>query len=62
MYVDNSQPSDASMILVMGVTGSGKSHFINQLAGKNVVEESAKLYSCRTLGTSCETELIIPRY
>jgi type II secretory ATPase GspE/PulE/Tfp pilus assembly ATPase PilB-like protein len=27
------------MILVMGVTGSGKSHFVNTVAGKSVVEE-----------------------
>ncbi|KAH7081490.1 P-loop containing nucleoside triphosphate hydrolase protein [Paraphoma chrysanthemicola] len=35
-----------SMIVVMGVTGAGKSHFINQLAGKKVVQEGAELDSC----------------
>lgn len=32
------QDTDCSMILVMGVTGSGKSYFINQLAKGAVVE------------------------
>ncbi|CAG8974728.1 hypothetical protein HYALB_00000338 [Hymenoscyphus albidus] len=44
----NSKPSDANMILVMGVTGSGKSFLINQLAGKKVVVESAELESSRS--------------
>ncbi|KAH0368177.1 hypothetical protein KCU65_g4235, partial [Aureobasidium melanogenum] len=35
-----------SMIVVMGVTGSGKSHFINQIAGREVVQEGASLHSC----------------
>lgn len=35
-----------NMILVMGVTGAGKSFFINQLAGREVVKEGAILNSC----------------
>lgn len=35
-----------SMILVMGVTGSGKSFFINKLAGSDVVETGERLKSC----------------
>lgn len=38
-----------SMIVVMGVTGSGKSHFINQMAGREVVQEGASLHSCKYL-------------
>jgi septin family protein len=38
-----------SMIMVMGVSGAGKSHFINQLTGKEVVEESAGLESCKQI-------------
>ncbi|KAF2034235.1 P-loop containing nucleoside triphosphate hydrolase protein, partial [Setomelanomma holmii] len=34
------------MIVVMGVTGAGKSYFINQLAGKEVVQEGSSLDSC----------------
>lgn len=34
------------MIVVMGVTGAGKSYFINQLAGKEVVKEGFSLDSC----------------
>jgi predicted GTPase len=47
MMADTSKPSDANMILVMGVTGSGKSYLINQLAGRKVVVESDKLDSCK---------------
>ena len=36
-----------SMILVMGVTGSGKSYFINKLANANVVTVGNDLQSCR---------------
>ncbi|KAL8821399.1 MAG: hypothetical protein Q9223_000548 [Gallowayella weberi] len=35
-----------SMIIVMGATGAGKSYFINQLAGREVVQEGATLDSC----------------
>lgn len=42
------------MIVVMGVTGSGKSHFINQLAGRNVVQEGEDLNSCK-FSVSSET-------
>lgn len=42
----NGQQDAASMIVVMGVTGAGKSYFVNQLAGKSVVEEGADLDSC----------------
>lgn len=37
-----------SMILVMGVTGSGKSYFINKLAGGNVVKSGDDLHSCKS--------------
>ena len=37
-----------SMILVMGVTGSGKSYFINQLAGGDVVNTGGDLKSCKS--------------
>ena len=36
-----------SMILVMGVTGSGKSYFINKLAGGDIVEIGGDLKSCK---------------
>jgi ABC-type uncharacterized transport system ATPase component len=36
-----------SMVVVMGVTGAGKSYFINQLAGKQVVQEGSYLDSCK---------------
>ena len=35
-----------SMILVMGVTGSGKSYFINKLAGMDIVKTGGELNSC----------------
>jgi predicted GTPase len=38
---------NASMILVMGVTGSGKSFLINKLAGKEVVAVGGSLNSCK---------------
>ena len=41
-----SQADLPSMILVMGVTGSGKSYLINKLANRNAVEESDQLESC----------------
>jgi len=47
MTADTSKPGDANMILIMGVTGSGKSYLINQLAGRQVVEESDQLDSCK---------------
>ena len=34
------------MILVMGVTGAGKSYLINKLANHQAVKESASLESC----------------
>jgi len=42
----NTDTTVPAMIVVMGVTGSGKSYFINQLAGRNVVEEGAGMRSC----------------
>ncbi|KAG9206732.1 gTPase, IMAP member 8 [Epicoccum nigrum] len=42
----DAQDEAPSMIVVMGVTGAGKSYFINQLAGKEVVQEGADLDSC----------------
>jgi len=40
------QQDAESMIVVMGVTGAGKSYFVNQLAGKSLVKEGADLDSC----------------
>jgi len=37
------------MIVVMGVTGAGKSYFINQLAGREVAEEGSDLDSCKPI-------------
>jgi ABC-type uncharacterized transport system ATPase component len=42
----NGQQDAASMIVVMGVTGAGKSYFVNQLAGRKVVEEGSNLDCC----------------
>lgn len=39
------RPDELGMILVMGVTGSGKSHFINKLVEGSVTEDGS-LYSC----------------
>ena len=41
--------SPAPMILVIGQTGAGKSHFCNKVLGENVdmVGESAHLASCK---------------
>lgn len=36
-----------SMVVVMGVTGAGKSYLINKLAGKQVAKEGATLDPCR---------------
>ena len=35
------------MILVMGVTGFGKSYFINKLAGRDIVKTGGELNSCK---------------
>jgi len=40
------EAKDISMLVVMGVTGAGKSHFINQLAGVNITEEGQTLKAC----------------
>lgn len=50
----NGKQDAASMIVVMGVTGAGKSYFVNQLAGRKVVEEGANLDSCEWLQTQRE--------
>ena len=38
-----------SMVLVMGVTGAGKSYFINTLADEEVVKTGPDLKSCTIL-------------
>lgn len=43
------QKEAPSMIVVMGVTGAGKSYFINQLAGNKVVKEGPDLESCKPI-------------
>ena len=41
----SSAPKTVGMIFVMGVTGAGKSHFINQLSERPMVSESDGLNS-----------------
>ncbi len=38
-----------SMVLVMGITGAGKSYFINKLADGEVARTGADLRSCTAL-------------
>lgn len=47
------QPAEdvLSMILVMGITGAGKSYFINKLADGEVAQTGADLRSCTDLLT-----------
>jgi predicted GTPase len=44
------QTRDHDMVLVMGLSGAGKSYFINRLTGMavDVVEEGKKLKSCKS--------------
>ena len=58
----DAQDEAPSMIVVMGVTGAGKSHFINQLAGKEVVQEGADLDSCELLHSGNELYADYGRY
>ncbi|PKS11746.1 hypothetical protein jhhlp_001735 [Lomentospora prolificans] len=48
MEWNKKQDRKLSMVVVMGVTGAGKSYFINRLAGqgKDVTKEGDSLYSC----------------
>ena len=43
-----------SMILVMGVTGAGKSYFINKLADENVAKTGGDLKSCKSIPSQCD--------
>jgi putative ribosome biogenesis GTPase RsgA len=43
----------------MGVTGAGKSYFINRLTGKNAVEEGESLDSCLLKGPTLRQALLI---
>lgn len=40
---------DLNMILVMGVTGAGKSYFINKVAGTNATETGDRLSACECM-------------
>lgn len=51
MSTAHNEADGLSMIVVMGVTGAGKSHFINQLAGSEIVKEGKDLQSCQYLQT-----------
>ena len=59
MPLQAQEDAELSMVLVMGVTGSGKSFLINKLVGKDVVRESANMDSCMSidLPSICRTIL-----
>jgi predicted GTPase len=44
--LDLAKAKELPMVLVMGMTGAGKSHFINKLANRYVVEEGDDYDSC----------------
>lgn len=48
------EKTSAPMILLLGQTGAGKSHFINKVFGEDVheVTESARLASCKSASSS----------
>ena len=46
------------MVVIMGVTGAGKSHFINKLAGKKITAEGDSLHACAFLTLSLLKELL----
>lgn len=46
---ERSQEEKICMVVIMGVTGAGKSYFINKLAGRVVTEEGDSLHSCAFL-------------
>ena len=48
--------NELPMVLVMGMTGAGKSHFINKLANRHVVEEGDDYDSCTS--QDCALKLI----
>lgn len=56
----NNSTTMPSMIVVMGVTGAGKSHFINQLAGREVVKEGSSLDSCRSYSVAMLSPTKLP--
>ena len=45
------QPAEdvLNMVLIMGITGAGKSYFINKLADGEVARTGADLTSCKAL-------------
>jgi len=42
-----SETVDQNLVLVMGLTGAGKSYFINKLSGQNL-QEGHNLASCKS--------------
>jgi len=53
--MDEFEPINQNLVLVMGLTGAGKSYFINKLTGQNLVEGPG-LKSCKLLLQPKESE------
>lgn len=56
-YTTGGQVEKICMIVVVGVTGAGKSYFINSVAGKKVVDVGDDLAACKLQSTVQSTEL-----
>lgn len=55
-YANGVSQEKIYMVVVVGVTGAGKSYFINSVAGKKVVDVGDDLAACKDLIASEQNE------